>query len=257
MSSVPKKVKVPGLSLQCRLNKFCIMNCHDLKTVVTQIKLYLIRKILDKIKIVIADDHHIFRKGVMSIVSEDSSIAVVGEAANGDEALKMIEEKIPDIAILDIDMPVLSGLDAARKLKSLKLNTKIVILTIHKDKEYFDEAMELDIKAYVLKESIANDLIDCIKKVYDGDYYISPSISGYLVEKNRTKPRKNELDILTPAEREILKLIAQNKTSSQIADKLFRSIRTIENHRNNICSKLGLRGPHALLLFAIEHKSTL
>lgn len=193
----------------------------------------------------------------MSIVSEDSSIAVIGEASNGDEALKLIEEKNPDIAILDIDMPGLSGLDAARKIKTRGLNTKIVILTIHKDREYFDEAMELDIKAYVLKESIANDLIDCIKKVYLGDYYISSSISGYLVEKNKAKPKKNELDVLTPAEREILKLIAQNKTSAQIANELFRSIRTIENHRNNICSKLGLKGPHALLLFTIEHKSIL
>lgn len=212
---------------------------------------------MEKIKLLIADDHHIFRKGVMSIVSEDSTIDVIGEASNGEEALKLIEEKNPDIAILDIDMPVLSGLDAARKIKASGLKTKIVILTIHKDREYFDEAMELDIKAYVLKESIANDLIDCIKKVYDGDYYISSSISGYLVEKNRAKTRKNELDILTPAERDILKLIAQNKTSAQIANELFRSIRTIENHRNNICNKLGLKGPHALLLFAIEHKSML
>lgn len=212
---------------------------------------------MEKIKLLIADDHHIFRKGVMSIVSEDSTIDVIGEASNGEEALKLIEEKNPDIAILDIDMPGLSGLDAARKIKASGLKTKIVILTIHKDREYFDEAMELDIKAYVLKESIANDLIDCIKKVYDGDYYISSSISGYLVEKNRAKTRKNELDILTPAERDILKLIAQNKTSAQIANELFRSIRTIENHRNNICNKLGLKGPHALLLFAIEHKSML
>ncbi|KXK49984.1 MAG: response regulator [Chlorobi bacterium OLB5] len=212
---------------------------------------------MEKIKLLIADDHHIFRKGVMSIVSEDSTIDVIGEASNGEEALKLIEEKNPDIAILDIDMPGLSGLDAARKIKASGLKTKIVILTIHKDREYFDEAMELDIKAYVLKESIANDLIDCIKKVYDGDYYISSSISGYLVEKNRAKTRKNELDILTPAERDILKLIAQNKTSAQIANELFRSIRTIENHRNNICNKLGLKGPHALLLFAIEHKSIL
>lgn len=209
----------------------------------------------DKIKLIIADDHHIFRKGILSIVSEDDGIEITGEAANGDEALKLIEEKKPDIAILDIDMPGLSGLDVARKVKSEKLQTKIVILTIHKDKEYFDEALELDIKAYVLKESIANDLIDCIKRVAAGEYYISSAISGYLVEKNKTAPKQTELDKLTNAEKEILKLIAQNKTSAQIADELFRSVRTIENHRNNICSKLGLKGPHALLLYAIQHKS--
>ncbi|HMQ81156.1 MAG TPA: response regulator transcription factor [Ignavibacteria bacterium] len=209
----------------------------------------------DKIKLIIADDHHIFRKGILSIVSEDDGIEITGEAANGDDALKLIEEKKPDIAILDIDMPGLSGLDVARKVKSEKLPVKIVILTIHKDKEYFDEALELDIKAYVLKESIANDLIDCIKRVAEGEYYISSAISGYLVEKNKTSPKQTELDKLTNAEKEILKLIAQNKTSAQIADELFRSVRTIENHRNNICNKLGLKGPHALLLYAIQHKS--
>ncbi len=210
---------------------------------------------MEKIKLIIADDHHIFRKGILSIVSEDDGIEITGEAANGDDALKLIEEKKPDIAILDIDMPGLSGLDVARKVKSEKLPVKIVILTIHKDKEYFDEALELDIKAYVLKESIANDLIDCIKRVAAGEYYISSAISGYLVEKNKTAPKQTELDRLTNAEKEILKLIAQNKTSAQIADELFRSVRTIENHRNNICSKLGLKGPHALLLYAIRHKT--
>lgn len=209
----------------------------------------------DKIKLIIADDHHIFRKGILSIVSEDDGIEITGEAANGDDALKLIEEKKPDIAILDIDMPGLSGLDVARKVKSEKLPVKIVILTIHKDKEYFDEALELDIKAYVLKESIANDLIDCIKRVAAGEYYISSAISGYLVEKNKTSAKPNELEKLTNSEKEILKLIAQNKTSAQIADELFRSVRTIENHRNNICNKLGLKGPHALLLYAIQHKS--
>lgn len=210
---------------------------------------------MEKIKLIIADDHHIFRKGILSIVSEDDGIEITGEAANGDDALKLIEEKKPDIAILDIDMPGLSGLDVARKVKSEKLPVKIVILTIHKDKEYFDEALELDIKAYVLKESIANDLIDCIKRVAAGEYYISSAISGYLVEKNKTAPKQTELEKLTNAEKEILKLIAQNKTSAQIADELFRSVRTIENHRNNICNKLGLKGPHALLLYAIQHKS--
>lgn len=211
-----------------------------------------------KIKIIIADDHHIFRKGILSIAGEDESIEVIAEASNGQEAIELIEKLKPDVAILDIDMPLLSGLDVARKLKGENIKTRMVILTIHKDKEYFDEALELDIKAYILKESIANDLIDCIKQVAAGGYYISPSISGYLVQKNKESGRhENELDKLTPSELQILKLIALNKTSAQIADELFRSIRTIENHRNNICSKLGLKGPHALLLFAIQNKTRL
>lgn len=211
---------------------------------------------MNKIKIIIADDHHIFRKGILSIVAEDDSIEVLGEASNGEEALRLIEDKKPDIAILDIDMPLLSGLDVARKIKAEKINTKIVILTIHKDKEYFDEALELDIKAYVLKESIANDLVGCIKQVAAGDYYISTAISGYLVQKNKDDVKENDINKLTPTEKQILKLIALNKTSAQIADELFRSVRTIENHRNNICNKLELKGPHALLLYAIQHKSS-
>ncbi|HJY64222.1 MAG TPA: response regulator transcription factor [Ignavibacteria bacterium] len=208
----------------------------------------------EKIKILIADDHFIFRKGVLSVLNDNKGIEVTGEASNGDEALEMCIKLKPTIALLDIDMPNMSGLEVARKLKQKKSTVKPVILTIHKDREYFDEAMELDIKAYVLKDNIANDLIDCILKVAEGDYYISPAISGYLVQ-NRKKPREQGmLDKLTQAELQILELISQNKTSHQIADELFRSIRTIENHRNNICIKLGLKGPHALLLFAIEHK---
>lgn len=211
----------------------------------------------DKIKIIIADDHHIFRKGVISIAGEDDSIEICGEASNGDEAYELIKSIQPDIAVLDIDMPGLSGLDVARKIKAESLKTKIVILTIHKDKEYFDEAMELDIKAYVLKESISNDLVDCIKQVSTGDYYISPAISGYLVEKHKPKEHGSGLDKLTASELQILKLIAENKTSAQIAEELFRSVRTVENHRNNICSKLGLKGPHALLLYALENRPKL
>ncbi len=206
------------------------------------------------IKIFIADDHHIFRKGIRSILADDKTIEVIGEASNGDEALEMLNRLNPDIALLDIDMPGLSGLDVARKLRQDNSQIKSIILTIHKDREYFDEAMELDIKAYVLKDSIASDLIDCIKKVNEGGYYISPAISGYLVEKRAGRKKPTQLDKLTTTEKQILGLIAQNKTSHQIADELFRSVRTIENHRNNICAKLGLKGPHALLIFAIENK---
>lgn len=182
---------------------------------------------------------------------------VTGEPSNGEEAWKLVRELKPEIAILDIDMPVMSGLDAARKIKEEGLNTKVVILTIHKDKEYFDEALELDIKAYVLKESIANDLIDCIKQVAAGEYYMASVISGYLVEKNKHVNNKTDFDKLTSTELQILKLISQNKTSVQIAEELFRSVRTIENHRNNICNKLGLKGPHALLLYSMENKKKL
>jgi len=211
----------------------------------------------EKIKIVIADDHPIFRKGVLSIVNDTSNIKVIGESSSGEDALNLITELKPEIVLLDIDMPVLSGLDVARKLKEQNSKSKAVILTIHKDKEYFDEAMDLDIKAYVLKDSIASDLIDCIMQVAEGNYYISPAISTYLIENKKAKKEESPLAKLTPTELQILKLISQNKTSSQIAKELFRSVRTVENHRNNICKKLGLSGQHSLLLFAYENKKDL
>jgi DNA-binding NarL/FixJ family response regulator len=209
---------------------------------------------MNDISILIADDHPIFRKGVISICSGDESINIAGEASNGSEAYTLITKLKPDIALLDIDMPGMNGLEVAKKIRNDGIKTKIVILTIYKDKAYFDEAMNLDIKAYVLKDNIANDLVDCIKQVADGDYYISPSISGYLIKSRKIKSAGGELDKLTSAEIEVLKRIAENKTSRQIAEELFRSIRTIENHRNNIISKLSLKGPHALLIFALEYK---
>ncbi|MCI0449973.1 MAG: response regulator transcription factor [Chlorobi bacterium] len=208
-------------------------------------------------RILIADDHPIFRKGVLSIVNDNPNIQVVGESSNGEEALKLINELKPDIVLLDIDMPLMSGLEVARILKKQNSKSKVVILTIHKDKEYFDEAIELDIKAYVLKDSIASDLVNCIMQVSEGEYYISPAISTYLIEKRRPLMQESPLSRLTATELQILKLISKNKTSSQIAEEMFRSIRTIENHRNNIINKLGLKGPHALLLFSIENKSIL
>lgn len=209
------------------------------------------------VRILIADDHPIFRKGILSIVNDNPNIQVVGESSNGEEALKLINELKPDIVLLDIDMPLMSGLEVARILKKQNSKSKVVILTIHKDKEYFDEAIELDIKAYVLKDSIASDLVNCIMQVSEGEYYISPAISTYLIEKRRPLKQESPLSRLTATELRILKLISKNMTSSQIAEEMFRSIRTIENHRNNIINKLGLKGPHALLLFSIENKSIL
>lgn len=212
---------------------------------------------MKKIKLIIADDHPIFLKGLNSIIAEDNSLEIIGEALNGEQALNLIKLKKPDIAILDIDMPILSGIEVAKKIKELKLKTEIVILTIHKDKVYFDKAIEYGIKAYLLKQNVANNLIECLKKVAENEYYIGNDLSKYLIENIKEKYKKEEINTLTNAEREILKLVGENLTSSQIAEKKFISKRTVENHKYNICKKLNLQGPHALLLYAIQHKSNL
>ncbi|MEO6694370.1 MAG: response regulator transcription factor [Ignavibacteria bacterium] len=211
------------------------------------------------IKIIIADDHPIFRNGLRQILEAESRIEIIGEADNGDKALEIINEKNPDIAILDIDMPKKTGLDVLRSMKNI--NTKVIFLTMYAEEDIFDEAMNLGIKGYVLKDSAVNDIIDCILCVYNDDYYISPSVSNFLVNRRKKlKQLKNSnpaLDSLTPTEKKVLKFISENKTSKDIANILFLSHRTVENHRTNINNKLNLKGSHSLLRFAIENKSLL
>jgi len=204
-----------------------------------------------RVTVLIADDHPLFRKGIISILKDDDSFELAAECGDGIEALEKIRKFKPDIALLDLDMPGLNGLEVAKTIFKEKIPCKTAILTMHKEKEYFSEAMELNVKAFVLKDKISEDLIECLQTVADGKNYISPQISTYLVE-DKQKPAW--LDLLSHTEVQVLKLVAENKTSTQISEELFNSVRTIENHRNNISRKLGLSGQHALLLFAIENR---
>ncbi len=213
----------------------------------------------EQIKLIIADDHPIFREGLRQIIEKDSRIKIIGEADNGLKALEQIEEKKPDIALLDIDMPKLTGLEVLKKVSGTSV--KIIFLTMYSEEDIFDEAMGLGIKGYVLKDSAVNDIIECIISVNEGNYFISPSMSNLLLKRRKklTDLRKSNpmLDNLTPTEKKILRFISQNKTSKEIADVLFLSHRTVENHRTNISNKLSLKGSHSLIKFAIENKSLL
>jgi DNA-binding NarL/FixJ family response regulator len=213
----------------------------------------------EEIKLIIADDHPIFREGLRQIIEKDSRIRIVGEADNGQKALELIEEKMPDIALLDIDMPKLTGLEVLKKVSGTPV--KIIFLTMYSEEDIFDEAMSLGIKGYVLKDSAVNDILECIFSVSEDNYFISPSMSNLLLRRRKkmTDLRKSNpmLDNLTPTEKKILRFISQNKTSREIADVLFLSHRTVENHRTNISNKLNLKGSHSLIKFAIENKSLL
>lgn len=213
----------------------------------------------EEIKLIMADDHPIFREGLRQIIEKDSRIKIVGEADNGQKALELIEEKMPDIALLDIDMPKLTGLEVLKKVSGTSV--KIIFLTMYSEEDIFDEAMELGIKGYVLKDSAVNDILECIFSVSEGNYFISPSMSNLLLRRRKkmTDLRKNNpmLESLTPTEKKILRFISQNKTSREIAEVLFLSHRTVENHRTNISNKLNLKGSHSLIKFAIENKSLL
>ncbi|MBN1634021.1 MAG: response regulator transcription factor [Ignavibacteria bacterium] len=215
----------------------------------------------DKIKIIIADDHPIFSDGLKQFIDKNENMCVTGVAANGKEALDMILNIKPDIAVLDISMPVKTGLEVLRELRDIKSKTKIIFLTLFREEDIFNEAMNLGVEGYVLKESAANDIIECINQVANNNYYISPLISNLLINRrNKTSEhdtQKPMLSTLSPTERRILKLVAQNKTSKEISDELFISYRTVENHRTTISNKLNLHGTHSLVKFAIENKSIL
>ncbi|TAK67137.1 MAG: response regulator transcription factor [Bacteroidetes bacterium] len=214
-----------------------------------------------KVTIIIADDHPIFRKGVKDIVSENEKFIVIGEAGDGEEVLSMVKSLQSDILLLDLNLPSINGLEVAEKLREAKLPTKIVILTMHKDEALFTKALDSGVFGYILKESASREVLDALQSVCNDEHYISPALSSYLVKRSKKTnsfyDEKPSLDTLTQTERKILKLISEQKTSNAIADELFISLRTVENHRQNICNKLNIHGVNALLKFAIENKSTL
>jgi len=211
--------------------------------------------------IVLADDHPVFRQGLVRVLDRESSFSVVAEAADGREALRCIIEKRPDVAVLDISMPSLEGLDVVKEaLKEDSCLTEFVILTMFKEEAYFTEAMDLGVKGYLLKDNAPSDILACIKAVADGMPYVSPLVSHYLVRRTaklRPANLRPSVDDLTAQERRVLKLLSQNKTSREIADDLYISVRTVHHHRSNICAKLNLEGYNRLLQFAIENKSRL
>jgi DNA-binding NarL/FixJ family response regulator len=207
------------------------------------------------------DDHPLFRGGLRQVIEADSRFELIAEAGDGKAALELIHAKKPDVAVLDINLPSLSGLEIAQKLQSKKFPTRLIVLTMYKEEETFNRALDLGVSGFVLKENATQDILNAINAVASGEHYLSPSISGYLVRRHSRSEmlssRKPGLEDLTTAERRILKLIAQKKTSREIAAELFISPRTVEAHRANICGKLELHGSHSLLQFALENRSAL
>ena len=208
--------------------------------------------------LLLADDHPVYRAGLRQIIGADSAFSVVQETGNGAEALRLLRELKPRVAILDIDMPGLNGLEVARARQEERLSCEIIFLTMYREEDMFHEAMDLGAMGYVLKESAAADILQCLHAVSSGQHYISPALSGFLVARGRradgSQRDRSGLEGLTPSERRILRMIASDKTSKEIADVLGLSSRTVENHRSNISAKLGLQGSHSLLKFAFENR---
>lgn len=216
---------------------------------------------MNKIKVIIADDHPVMRSGVKSVLLNDPQIEIVAEAKDGEEAYNFILKHRPDVALIDVEMPKMTGLEIVRRITAENIKTRFVFLTMYKDEDMFNEAMDVGAFGYVLKENAVEDVLESIKSVAEGRNYISPTISGYLVSRlNKQKDLASKtpsIKDLTKAERTILKLIAEEKTTQQIADDLHISYKTVENHRNNISKKLNLSGTHSLVKFAIKNRSIL
>jgi DNA-binding NarL/FixJ family response regulator len=214
-----------------------------------------------EVTVLIVDDHPLLRHGLRDVIGNNSRFKIVGEASDGEEALRKIDSLKPQIAILDIDMPRLSGLETIRSIRALSLPVKVIILTMYKEEDMFNAAMDLGVKAYVLKENAANDVMLALDKVDHGEGFVSALMlkagqrrSDRVRELLLSKP---QIESLTPAERRILKLVGEDYTSKEIASRLNLSVRTVDNHRQHICDKLKLHGTHSLLKFAFDNSAYL
>ena len=215
----------------------------------------------EAIKIIIADDHPMFRLGLKHAIETDPAFKIVAEAEDGTKALRLIEQMQPHIAVVDWQMPEMNGLQVTREVKSRRLPTRMIILTMHNEEGLFNEAMDARVSGFVLKDNAVSDILDCLHAVDQGDVYLSPAVSMALIKRNRraVELRKDKpgLDALTPTEKKVVKLVAENLTTKEIAVALGVSPYTIETHRRNITKKLDLQGSHSLLQFALKHKADL
>jgi DNA-binding NarL/FixJ family response regulator len=213
------------------------------------------------ITVLIADDHPIFRTGLRQVIETDPAVRVIAEAGDGDEALATIQSVGPDIAVLDIDMPGRDGLDVARALRDRRSITRVIVLTLHNDAWFLNAALDAGVHGYVPKESATTEIGGAITSVHAGRQYVSPALSSLLIDRSRRAEALSKelpaLDALTPTEMKVLRLVAEIKTTKEIADILCISPRTVEHHRTSIATKLDLRGSHALTRFAVRHQSAL
>jgi len=211
---------------------------------------------MNVIRILVADDHTVVRKGLCLLLESHPGFKVIGEASDGREAIAMAEAHAPDVVILDVAMPILNGIEAARQISAKLPQTAIVFLSMHSDEGYVLKALKSGAKAYLLKDSAEYDLINAIKAVSEGKAFFSPAISRMLVEEYVREMRERDVDdsyeLLTTREREILQLFAEGKAPKEVASLLSLSLYTVETHRSNIFQKLNLHSGAELILYAVR-----
>ncbi|MFZ4619540.1 MAG: response regulator transcription factor [Bacteroidota bacterium] len=210
------------------------------------------------IPFICADDHPIVRQGMQMILERNPSLQCIGQASDGEHAMQLIRLHKPVIAILDMDMPKMNGLDVARAIQKEHIDTAVIIMTAHKDGMVMREAMKNGVRGFVVKENAVTEVLTCVDTVLNGGRYVSPVMTEYFLSQSNAddaaRTTEEGMTSLTLTERKVLRLVAKNKPSREIAEELFISHRTVENHRNNICKKLNISGSNALLRFALENK---
>jgi len=202
------------------------------------------------LKILLADDHQIMRQGLKALL-EEKGFAVVGEASDGHEAVRLSNEKKPDVAVLDLSMPLLNGVDAARQIRHDLPGTKVILLTMHTDEQYILDAIRAGVSGYVLKSEAATDLVKAIQDVNKGLTHLSSRVSRAVV-KGYLDKNESPSDPLSPRERQVLQLIAEGKTTKEIATVLGVSVKTADSHRTRIMKKLDMHGTAGLVRYAIR-----
>jgi two-component system response regulator NreC len=210
----------------------------------------------EKHRIVIAEDHTIVREGLRALLSSNPAFEIVGEAEDGLNAVRCVEELLPDLLILDLTMPKMNGMEAIKELTKRCSATKIMVLTVHRTEEYVFAALQAGAKGYVLKDTTHVELLMAIENILHGKSYLSPAVSkgvieGY-VEGKKNIECKSTFDMLTQREKEILKLIAEGYKNKEIANCLYVSVKTVDKHRTNLMKKLDLHNVSALTTFAID-----
>lgn len=213
---------------------------------------------MSKIKILLADDHAVLRAGLKSLLSMQPDMSVIAEAGDGEEAVLKSSEFAPDIVLMDITMPGLSGLEATKKIKAQNLATKVLVLTMHEDEAYLQRALRSGADGYVPKKAADTELLAAIRATHKGEHFIHPSMTAGIIAELR---RDNKVASLNPVqaggglsqrEQEVLRLLAMGHTSREIADKLFLSVKTVETHKARLKAKLGFRGRAELVRYAMQ-----
>ena len=213
---------------------------------------------MPKIRCLLVDDHTLFRQGVRRLLETESDFEVVGEAADGGEAVEKARELRPDIVLMDIGMPGLSSFESSRQIKKNRMETRIIFLTMYEDEDYLVQGLEVGASGFVLKDTPAPQLLTAVRDVYKGGKYLSSRVLGKLVEDFRSRVRdtrmRPRISTLTPREREILKLLAEGNSVKEIAVILGLSVKTVEAHKFNLMRKLDIHNKAQLVTYAIQKK---